>query len=164
MSLHYERTELRKTEQQIQNASIKHFPFLRVCIIESQIRYLKVIQNRPFFLLLFAKLFLGSESFCFDFFSFGYSWDYFVLYNEQVFFSTFFTIYNESKFMQNYPKGFWLCLVCVLIHFLTLWAALTLYGKQTFLYASFLSNICTSNLDLLYIQRKLPWKCHSLDS
>ena len=39
-------------------------------------------------------------------FSLGYSWDYFVLYNEQVFFSTFFTIYNESKLMQNYPKGF----------------------------------------------------------
>lgn len=105
MSLHYERTELRKTEQQIQNASIKHFPFLRVFIIESQIRYLKVIQNRTFFLLFFAKLFLGSESFGFDFFSFGYSWDYFVLYNEQVFFSTFFTFYNESKLMQNYPKG-----------------------------------------------------------
>ena len=68
MSLHYERTELRKTEQQIQNASIKHFPFLRVFIIESQIRYLKVIQNGTFFLLFFAKLFLGSESFCFDFF------------------------------------------------------------------------------------------------
>ena len=60
MSLRYERTELRKTEQQIQNASFKHFPFLRVCIIESQIRYLKVIQNGTLFLLFFAKLFLGS--------------------------------------------------------------------------------------------------------
>ena len=65
MSLHYERTELRNTEQQIQNASIKHLPFLRVCIIESQIRYLKVIQNGTFFLLFFAKLFLGSGSFFF---------------------------------------------------------------------------------------------------
>ena len=62
------KTELRKTEQQIQNASFKHFPFLRVCIIESQIRYLKVIQNGTLFLLFFAKLYLGSESFCFDFF------------------------------------------------------------------------------------------------
>lgn len=103
MSLHYERTELRKTEQQIQNASIKHFPFLRVCIIESQIRYLKVIQNRTFFLLLFAKLFLGSESFCFDFFSFGYSWDYFVLYNEQVFFSTFFYLLQWKQINAKLP-------------------------------------------------------------
>lgn len=164
MSLHYERTELRKTEQQIQNASIKHFPFLRVFIIESQIRYLKVIQNGTFFLLFFAKLFLGSESFCFDFFlsaTVGITLSYITNRFSSL---LFFTFYNESKLMQNYPKGFWLCLVCVLIHFLTLWAALTLYGKQTFLYASFLSNICTSNLDLLYIQRKLPWKCHSLDS
>ena len=127
----------------------------------------KILKSNPkwnFLFIIFCKIIFGIGKLLFWFFSFGYSWDYFVLYNEQVFFSTFFTIYNESKFMQNYPKGFWLCLVCVLIHFLTLWAALTLYGKQTFLYASFLSNICTSNLDLLYIQRKLPWKCHSLDS
>ena len=138
MSLHYERTELRKTEQQIQNASIKHFPFLRVCIIESQIRYLKVIQNGTLFLLFFAKLFLGSESFCFDFFLSA-------------------TVGITLSYITNrFSSLLFLPFTMKAIHFLTLWAALTLYGKQTFLYASFLSNICTSNLDLLYIQRKLP--------
>ena len=68
MSLHYERTELRKTEQQIQNASIKHFPFLRVCIIESQIRYLKVIQNGTFFLYFLQNYFWDRKAFVLIFF------------------------------------------------------------------------------------------------
>ena len=34
--------------------------------------------------------FWDREAFVLNFYSFGYCWDYFVLYKEQVFFSTFF--------------------------------------------------------------------------
>ena len=52
---------------------------------------------------LLQNYFWDRKAFVLIFFSFGYRWDYFALYKEQVFFSTFFTIYNESKLMRNYP-------------------------------------------------------------
>ena len=85
------KTELRKTEQQIQNASFKHFPFHRVCIIESQIKCSKVIPKwNSLFIIFLQYYFWDREAFVLNFFSFGYCWDYFVLYKKQVFFSTFF--------------------------------------------------------------------------
>ena len=66
--LYIMKTELRKTEQQIQNASFKHFTFLRVCIIESQTKYSKVIPKWNSLFIICCKIIFGIGKLLFWFF------------------------------------------------------------------------------------------------